>query len=337
MFYCIPCRFLYDDEENISLMIKNVTAQDAGTYVIEAKNELGSDSAHMQLIVKAPPKIKNKIEDTICLVEETCKITAEIDGIPKPTVAFYKDGQPITIGDRYKVVEEGGNFSLVISKAQFKDTGSYSVVASNEMAQVSQFFKVDVHAKPKLLKDLGKHIECRQQEDVTLSIKLECVPAPEIHWYKGTEEISATDKHYLISKDGDTYMMKISGAVTTDSSKYSVKAKNIHGTTDCDVKVDVHCAPKILKPLGDVTATEEDKNVELNLKMQAYPKPQIKWFLDEMEISEKSTEYTRIEEEDGLKLVIKEVTSELSGKYTCKLVNEHGEIETSAKLTVNCK
>lgn len=55
-----------------------------------------------------------------------------------------------------------------------------------------------------------------------------------------------------------------------------------------------------------------------------------------MEITEKRSEFTRVEEEDGLKLVIKEVTSELSGKYTCKVTNEHGETETSAKLTVNC-
>lgn len=45
-------RFLYDDEENMSLMIKNANPQDAGTYVINAKNELGADSAHLQLTVK---------------------------------------------------------------------------------------------------------------------------------------------------------------------------------------------------------------------------------------------------------------------------------------------
>lgn len=59
--------------------------------------------------------------------------------------------------------------------------------------------------------------------------------------------------------------------------------------------------------------------------------------MDEIEISEKSTEYTKIQEEDGLTLVIKEVTSELAGKYSCKVVNEHGDIECSAKLTVNCE
>lgn len=60
-------------------------------------------------------------------------------------------------------------------------------------------------------------------------------------------------------------------------------------------------------------------------------------FLDEMELSETRSEFTRLESDDGFKLVIKEVTSELSGQYTCKVVNELGATETSAKLTVNCK
>lgn len=56
-----------------------------------------------------------------------------------------------------------------------------------------------------------------------------------------------------------------------------------------------------------------------------------------MEISETRTEFTRVESDDGFKLVIKEVASELSGQYTCKVVNELGATETSAKLTVNCR
>lgn len=36
----------------MSLMIKNANPEDAGTYVINAKNELGADSAHLQLTVK---------------------------------------------------------------------------------------------------------------------------------------------------------------------------------------------------------------------------------------------------------------------------------------------
>lgn len=45
-------RFLYEDEETMSLIIKGVTADDAGKYKVVAKNELGQDSTEMELLVQ---------------------------------------------------------------------------------------------------------------------------------------------------------------------------------------------------------------------------------------------------------------------------------------------
>lgn len=45
-------RILYEDEESISLVIKNVEPADAGKYECTAENELGIDKADMKLIVK---------------------------------------------------------------------------------------------------------------------------------------------------------------------------------------------------------------------------------------------------------------------------------------------
>jgi len=45
-------RFLYEDAETMSLIIKGVTAEDAGAYTIIATNELGEATNTMELIVK---------------------------------------------------------------------------------------------------------------------------------------------------------------------------------------------------------------------------------------------------------------------------------------------
>lgn len=45
-------RFLYEDEESMSLVIKNVEKADAGKYTVSAENELGEDSAEVTLSVK---------------------------------------------------------------------------------------------------------------------------------------------------------------------------------------------------------------------------------------------------------------------------------------------
>lgn len=51
-------KFLYEDEENISLVIKNVEESDAGKYEITAENELGQDIREMTLSVRG---IKRKV------------------------------------------------------------------------------------------------------------------------------------------------------------------------------------------------------------------------------------------------------------------------------------
>lgn len=95
--------------------------------------------------------------------------------------------------------------------------------------------------------------------------------------YKDEEEIKSSE-HFVIKEDGDSYLLRITGAVTTDASKYKFKALNIHGSSDDEVRVDVKKAPKIIQGLHDMTVTEHDKDVALDVKLEAFPKPAVKWY-----------------------------------------------------------
>ena len=67
-------------------------------------------------------------------------------------------------------------------------------------------------------------------------------------------------------------------------------------------------------------------------------RPSVKWFLGDTAISE--TEYKFVEEIQEntqiFKCIIKEATVETRGKYSCKITNEFGSIESSSNVTVNC-
>ncbi|KAJ8950645.1 hypothetical protein NQ318_010845 [Aromia moschata] len=344
---------LYEDEESMSLVIKDVQSSDAGVYTVTAENELGSDSADMNLTVKlrktqqrfetyehtisiiAPAKIKTKMEDMSVHADLLLKVEVEVEGTPKPKVQFYKDGKVIKESERVKISEAAEKHTLVFEKTSLTDAGSYSIVASNELAQVSQFWDMEVHSKPKFVEKLGADRQVSQGENVELKVKIESEPKAAVKWFKDEEEIKS-DEHFVIKEDGDSYILRITGAVTTDAARFKCKAVNIHGSVEDDVRVDVKKAPKIIKPLQDMTVKAHDKNITFDVKLEAFPKPTVKWYLDEVEIQETRTEFTRTESDDGVRLIIKEVTSELSGQYCCKLSNECGTAETSAKLTVNC-
>lgn len=61
--------------------------------------------------------------------------------------------------------------------------GSYSVVASNELAQVSQFWKLDVYSKPKIVQKLGSDKVVSQGENLELKVKIESEPKAQVKWY----------------------------------------------------------------------------------------------------------------------------------------------------------
>lgn len=167
----------------MSLIIKNCTPQDAGLYTIHAKNELGEDNTEMRLVVKAAPKIKKKVENQTCMTDVTYKMTIEIEGSPAPEVAFYKDGVLIVNSDHIKITKESEEvYTLTLTGTKITDTGSYSVIAKNEINQCSEFWQLRVTSPPKLTKMLGAARDCNEGETITFQIKAEADPQPTIKW-----------------------------------------------------------------------------------------------------------------------------------------------------------
>ncbi|PNF42104.1 Obscurin [Cryptotermes secundus] len=330
-------RFLYEDEESMSLIIKGVTADDAGKYKVVAKNELGQDSTEMDLLVKAPPKIKTELENSSCMTDQNMTFTVEVEGMPVPEVKWLKEGQQISQSDRIKIVKEKETHSLTIEKARLEDTGSYSIVAVNEISQTSSFWQFVVHSPPVILKNLNKKVEAKEDDTLCFDIKVQGDPKPEVKWTKDGEDLTADGKHITISEDGQLHSLIIKNASRDDSGTIAAQVWNDHGWLKDTSEVNVRCAPEFKRNLKDFTANEGDTNVEFNINVEAYPKPAVKWFLNDIEITEKKTEFTREEDENNYKLIIKKVTTDLAGKYECKVINDLGTIDTACNFTVQYK
>ena len=111
-------RFLYEDEESAALIIKSsfnfnllvdyslnddnqhsvnadVEQKDAGLYKVVATNDLGEVTTQGHLLVKAPPKFKNKMQDMACMTEQPCKVQVNIEGSPTPELKWYKKKTPL--------------------------------------------------------------------------------------------------------------------------------------------------------------------------------------------------------------------------------------------------
>lgn len=110
-------------------------------------------------------------------------MTVEIEGTPAPDVAFYKDGVQIKDSERIKIVKESEEvYKITIKDAKLTDTGSYSVVAKNEVNQCSDFWQWHVTSPPKIVQKMGANKVCNEKETVTFQIKTEAEPAPTVKW-----------------------------------------------------------------------------------------------------------------------------------------------------------
>jgi hypothetical protein len=122
------------------------------------------------------------------------------------------------------------------------------------------------------------------------------------------------------------------------TGKYSCVITNTHGEKEDTSDLKVRCKPEITKSLKDVEAKAGEKDVSFVLQANAYPEPKIKWFVDEIEITEERKEFSRDDDPatGTYSLILKEVKSELSGKYTAQVTNTLGTAKSSAVLSVQC-
>ncbi|XP_075169287.1 obscurin isoform X4 [Haematobia irritans] len=335
-------KFLYESDESMSLLIKNATTDDAGIYTIHAMNELGEDTSEISLVVKAPPKIK-KVKDVVCHVKETVKIEVEVEGSPKPILNLTNNGKDITEEKNIKmsavnVGKSTEKITIEVKEIKLSQAGSYSLRATNELSQTSEYWNVTVHSKPEFVKSLEEEYIHGEKETVIMTCRVDAFPDAKLTWYQDGKEINVTNTKYSVSSDGNAYTLKITGVTRVDAGEYSVKAENEHGSSTSKTKLLIKCTPEITKSLKNLIITEGDTDVTLNVAVDAYPKPGIKWFIDGIEIDEKRKEFRR--QEDGgneYKLIMKEATTALQGTYSVVIMNDYGKLQQECVVTVNCK
>lgn len=233
-------KYLWEDEESLSLVIKQVTAKDAGVYTIRAKNDLGEDSTQIELIVKSAPKITKKQSDMMIMIEETGTMTVQVEATPAPEVTWYKDGQLIEESDRIKIIKENSDtYKLVIKNAKLTDAGSYSIVARNEINQTTEIWKVGIRCPPKIKKRLGEPRVINEGDTLNLLIEVESDGEPTINWYKDGQLLTASDRMKM-TKNGNNYILTISGAKVEDAAIYKVEVVNKHGTISDETRIRVY-------------------------------------------------------------------------------------------------
>lgn len=114
---------------NISLVLSNVQAAQAGTYTVVASNGWGTMfSQSATVAIARPPSITQEPSNHTVLVGGSATFTAGVDGSDPLSYQWFYNGAPLT---------EATALTLILNNIQLADAGAYRLVITNSEGSVT--------------------------------------------------------------------------------------------------------------------------------------------------------------------------------------------------------
>ncbi|NXJ61810.1 HMCN2 protein, partial [Rostratula benghalensis] len=189
---------------------------DTGLYTCTATNAAGNTSLSYSLRVQVPPQLLIGDGESLltAVANDSLRIHCRATGIPTPGIRWLKDGHPLGQQDGVVVSEDGG--TLLITHVGLGHEGLYICQGSNwagmAQAEVQLLVQVPPNIKPSVV-----DMVILENGTVSLQCLASGMPAPDISWYKGHEQILA-GPGWTLSRDGKH--LEIQRAQLSDAGSY---------------------------------------------------------------------------------------------------------------------
>ncbi|EMP38793.1 Hemicentin-1 [Chelonia mydas] len=308
-----------------SMKITETRVSDSGMYICMATNIAGNVTQSVKLNVHVPPKIQRGPRVMKVQVGHRVDIPCNAQGIPPPTVTWFKGRSTMLIdGGQYISNLDG---TLSISKVQFSDSGIYKCVASNIAGSDESEITIQVQ-EPPTVDDLDPPYNTPFQERVANQrVSFPCpakgTPKPVIKWLRNGRELTGNEPGISILEDGT--LLIIASVTPYDNGEYICIAVNEAGSTERKYNLKVHVPPEI-QDQEKVTNASVVVNQPVNLfcEVSGNPFPIITWYKDDVQVVESST--LQILHNGKILKLLKVATGD-GGQYSCKATNIAGSSE----------
>ncbi|XP_060528040.1 hemicentin-1 isoform X2 [Cylas formicarius] len=348
------------------LRLSHVTAENSGTYVCRVVNIIspsGSGSrrsekvgnASVALLVRHKPGRARVSPDRPVVSEGgavTLSCAATPPGWPAPQYRWLRVGND----GQMNILATGTKYT--ISNANLAAEGTYNCQATNELGP-GEMASVDLEVhQPPTFKYKLKPLETKRVGDPNFSVACSAKgkPRPLVRWLRDDEELTADANLYEVKTE---YSESSNGAVNVQSVlKFSGKARpsgnellpSDRGVYACSFENEVRRAestmhlkiehePIVLNQYTKV-AYDISETAEVVCRVQAYPKPEFKWFFgNNVSPLHSSSEghyvvHTSADDDDVYTSVLRvsHIKKQDYGEYACQIVNSLGKVETKIRL-----
>jgi titin len=321
------------------LIIKNATQDDMGEYQAQLTNVAGLiKSKKGKVTIQKQPTFIKKPQSITVNQTETGKMECQIDALPQAKVTWLVGGKPVSPKDGYETNfdTKTGVATLVLKNINTKHAGPITVRAENTAGTAEETANINVRSAPILLKPLAD-TEVVTGKDATFTCEFQASPQATVKWFCNGKPLTTSPNKYDISYDAKTnqYKLVVKNAALNDSGTYSAQASNELGQIQTEAKLNVINAPDFISGLQDKTVIEKE-TIELSVKVSGTPQPTLTWLKAGKEIKPDDKKYsvTPVDKDGNAKLIIKDVSEDDQGLYSCVAKNKVGTNQTEGQLKV---
>ncbi|CAO1362990.1 unnamed protein product [Diamesa serratosioi] len=245
------------------LIIYQAALTDEGEIKCTATNRAGYAFSKSKLTIDAPPKIRlpRQYEDGLIIeAEEVIRLKVGIAGRPTPSVIWTHNGEILSSGGRYEIINSDKNSSLKITNSSRSDRGEYNLRAINKLGEDNSSFLVTITARP--------------TPPGQVAIKIVLGKTVTLSWAPPDDDGGCKIGNYIVEyyRVGWGVWLKASTcrqlAVTLNDLiegseyKFRVKAENPYGVSDPSDESEVLFIPDvkrgITKPIRDETEVKNN-------------------------------------------------------------------------------
>ncbi|KAM9273145.1 inactive tyrosine-protein kinase 7 [Cariama cristata] len=294
-------------QEAEQLVFTSITEADAGTYTCHASNKAGEKKQELSITVATVPKWVEMPKDSQLEESKPGYLHCFSKASLKPTVTWYRNGISISEDSRFEISENG---TLRINNVEVYDGTVYKCVSSTPAGSIEGYARVHVLEKLKFTPP-PQPLQCMEfDKEVTVSCSATGREKPTIQWTK--TDGSSLPSH-VSHNAGILSFHKVS---RSDSGNYTCIASNspqgeIRATVQLVVAVYV-----TFKLEPEPTTVYQGHTAMFQCQAEGDPVPHIQW-KGKDKILDPGKLLPRIQIMPNGSLVIYDVTTEDSGKYTC--------------------
>ncbi|XP_056132043.1 hemicentin-1 [Lampris incognitus] len=307
------------------LEIIAVVPSHAGRYTCSARNPAGVAHKHISLSVQEPPEIRPMAEEVQVVLHHGTVLPCEVQGFPRPSITWQREGVPISAGHRLAVLSNG---ALKFSRVTLGDAGTYQCLAQNDAGTVMGRTKLVLQVPPVLSVPRVEYTAVLGQP-----VSLECVadgqPQPDVTWQKETRPV-VEGTHIRVFANGS---LIITSTQRSDAGIYTCTAKNLAGRASHDMRLVIHVPPMIPTGQPELSVIQGFQAL-LPCAAQGSPEPRVSWEKDGAFIPNRPGKFTVLRSGE---LIIERAEPGDGGVFTCVATNAAGTVRQDIRLSVNMR